>query len=177
MAETLTAFVFLNRELPLPIQKQPKPKPTLTDGLLYEIILKCMGLESKRQIQLIIDQEPDPYLRKEIQLEINANIQNVFFVNPEEYKKYFSKFSYFDSMDQNIKNHTIDLSKQSSYLAELILLVHGIRATSQDKEDRVFRTLKKRFESASRANAEKNLRRITRAGFLFSGEYLKKHVR
>jgi hypothetical protein len=71
----------------------------------------------------------------------------------------------------------MDLSKQSNYLGELMLSVHGIKNTTQDKEDRVFRPMKKRFESASRVHAEKNIKRLTRTGYLFSGDFLKKNVK
>jgi hypothetical protein len=56
-----------------------------------------------------------------------SSIQNVFFVNPEEFTKFFSKFSYFEILDTNIRSDPIDLSKQSNYLGELILSVHGIK--------------------------------------------------
>lgn len=37
--------------------------------------------------------------------------------------------------------------------------------------------MKKRFESASRNHAEKNIKRLTKTGYLFWGDYLKKHVK
>lgn len=39
------------------------------------------------------------------------NIQNVYFVNPEEFTKFFSKFAYFETLDHNIKGDPVDLSK------------------------------------------------------------------
>lgn len=50
MAENLTAFIFINKEIPLPILKEPKAKATLNQDYLYSFILKILGVESKRQV-------------------------------------------------------------------------------------------------------------------------------
>ena len=105
-----------------------------------------------------------------------GNINNVYFVNPEEFTKFFSKLSYFETLDTNIKGDHIDLSKQSNYLGELMLSIHGVKNTVQDKEERVFKPMRRRFESASRNHAERNIKRLTRTGYLFTGDYLRKNV-
>lgn len=59
-------------------------------------------------------------------------------------------------------------------MAELILSIHGIKNTAVDREEWVFKPLRRRFESSSRLHTEKNIRRMTWTGYVFMGDFLKK---
>lgn len=51
----------------------------------------------------------------------------VYFVNPEEFVKYFFYNQYFKVLEQNINRETIDLNQTSTFIGELILLIHGLK--------------------------------------------------
>ena len=60
-------------------------------------------------------------------------------------------------------------------MEQLIVLIHGLSNSSNDKEERLFKKLKDTYySSVSKSHIEKNIRAITRIGFMFSKEFLKK---
>lgn len=84
-------------------------------------------MESKKEIVGVLEENVDSDIKKDLQEEILSNMHQAYFVNPEEFQKYFNYNKYFRIMEQNINKEQIDLGQTSVFLGELILLCHGLK--------------------------------------------------
>lgn len=98
--------------------------------------------------------------------------QIVHFVDPKEFYSYVIGWNYFDVLDANIKKQDLTKKYYQTFIEELILLIHGTSNSSQEKDERVYKKMKERYESASKIHIDKNIKRMTKIGYMFSKDFL-----
>ena len=151
-----------------------KVEKVMTDSDFSEILIKLIGLPTKKSILQKLSDENIEFSRKEIYKKIKANGKIVHFVNPKIFKDYAIFFNYFDVLDKNLKEEIINKKKIGNFIERLILIIHGCSNSSDYKEKHVFRALREYYEHVSKNHIEKNIKNLTRVGYMFKKKYLNK---
>lgn len=177
-------FTIINLTLdqfPLPFEKilddknvvlNDKVTPVMTEDDFSKILLKIIGLPTKKAILQVLNDENIEFSRKDIYNKIKENGKIVHYVNPRDFRDYSIHRKYFDVMDKNLKGEKIDKKKIGNFMERLCLIIHGCSNSSDYKEKHVFRALREYYEHVSKNHIEKNIKNLTRVGYMFQKNFL-----
>lgn len=74
----------------------------------------------------------------------------VHYVNPEEFNNNIFDKDYFDVLDMNIDKKDDNKPYFRTFIEELIIYIHGTPNSVIDKEERIYKRLKERYETGSK---------------------------